>query len=61
MDFPEAVKNSSSILTEGAFIERLRRDPEIHLDPHIEHAALIYDVQSAADMTAVTVEQMLNL
>lgn len=50
MDFLEAVKNSSSILTEGAFIERLRRDPEIHLDPHIEHAALIYDAHGNANL-----------
>jgi len=31
------------ILTEGAVIERLHRDPSIELDPHILNAGLIYD------------------
>ena len=31
------------ILTEGAIAERLRRMPELTLDPYVAHAALIYD------------------
>ena len=48
MDFEQAVKNSPGVLTEGSLIERLRRDSAIHLDPHLEHAALIYDAYGRA-------------
>ena len=43
MNFVETVNSSPIILTEGAVIERLHRDPSIDLDPHILHAGLIYD------------------
>ena len=43
MSFVETVKNSQIILTEGAVIERLHRDPSIELDPHILNAGLVYD------------------
>ena len=45
MDFVETINSSPFILTEGAVIERLNRDPLIQLDPHILHAGLIYDDQ----------------
>ena len=43
MNFEDAVANAPVILTEGAVIERLRRDPAVDLDPHIANAGLIYD------------------
>ena len=43
MGFSEAVQGQPIILTEGALIERLRRDPDVSLDPHVLHAGLIYD------------------
>ena len=43
MKFEDAVANAPVILTEGAVIERLRRDPSVELDPHIANAGLIYD------------------
>ena len=43
MNFVETINSSPIILTEGAVIERLNRDPSIDLDPHILHAGLIYD------------------
>ena len=43
MDYARRVQTSRIILTEGALIERLRRDPAVQLDPHILHAGLIYD------------------
>jgi homocysteine S-methyltransferase len=43
MDFSDAVQGQSIILTEGALIERLRRDPAISLDPYVLHAGLVYD------------------
>jgi S-methylmethionine-dependent homocysteine/selenocysteine methylase len=43
MNFRETAARSTFILTEGAVIERLKRNPSIDLDPHILHAGLIYD------------------
>lgn len=43
MNFVETINSSPFILTEGAVIERLNRDPSIDLDPHILHAGLIYE------------------
>jgi homocysteine S-methyltransferase len=43
MGFIETVNHSAIILTEGAVIERLHRDPSIELDPHILNAGLIHE------------------
>ena len=43
MNFSDAVQDQPVILTEGALIERLRRDPAVSLDPHVLHAGLVYD------------------
>ena len=43
MNFVETINSSPIILTEGAVIERLHRDPSIDLDPYILNAGLIYD------------------
>jgi homocysteine S-methyltransferase len=43
MDFSDAVQGQPIILTEGALIERLRRDPAVSLDPQVLHAGLVYD------------------
>ena len=40
MIFEDAVANAPVILTEGAVIERLRRDPAVELDPQIANAGL---------------------
>lgn len=37
------IDNSSCILSEGAVIERLRRDSDFELDPHIVNSAFIYN------------------
>lgn len=42
MNFLETL-SSDIIITEGSVIERIRRDPELHLDPYIENASFIYD------------------
>ncbi|OGB95640.1 MAG: hypothetical protein A2Z31_06115 [candidate division NC10 bacterium RBG_16_65_8] len=42
MDFEATVGSHVVILTEGALIERLRRDATIALDPHVLHAGFIY-------------------
>ncbi len=43
MNFIESIKNSNAVITEGALLERLRRDQSVSLDPNIEHAGFIYD------------------
>ncbi len=42
MSFPDLLASSPVILGEGAVIERLRRNPDIVLDPHVVNSALIY-------------------
>ena len=39
----EAFQTEPLILTEGALVERLRRDPTVALDPDVLHAGFIYD------------------
>jgi len=41
--FVEVIQTEPVILTEGALIERLRRDATVTLDPHLLHAGFIYD------------------
>jgi homocysteine S-methyltransferase len=43
LPFPEFFEKYQCILGEGAVIERLRRNSEFELDPHIVHSAFIYD------------------
>ncbi|UCH83868.1 MAG: homocysteine S-methyltransferase family protein, partial [Candidatus Latescibacterota bacterium] len=31
------------VLAEGSIIERIRRDPSVNLDPHVENAGLVYN------------------
>ncbi len=40
--FEEVLARSAVVLTEGAVIERLRRNPECRLDEHVAHAAFPY-------------------
>ncbi len=42
MSFLDVVQTAPVILTEGALIERLRRDPTVALDPHVLHGGFIY-------------------
>jgi homocysteine S-methyltransferase len=43
VDAVTALRASPIILTEGALIERLRRDAAVSLDPHVLHAGFIYE------------------
>ena len=45
MDFISTVNTSSLIFTEGAVVERLRREFNVKLNQHIVHSGLIYDLQ----------------
>jgi homocysteine S-methyltransferase len=42
MNFNETIQAQKPILTEGAMVERVRRHPDVALDPEIAHAGLIY-------------------
>lgn len=44
-DFSTILRESRLILTEGAVIERLRREFSAELDPFIMHAGFIYDLE----------------
>ena len=43
MSFENCYKNSRIILTEGAIVERLRKECNVIFDPFVNHAGLIYD------------------
>lgn len=45
MDFVSTFKTSELIFTEGAVVERLRREYRVLLDQHIVHSGLVYDQQ----------------
>jgi homocysteine S-methyltransferase len=42
MGIQDVIKESNLIMTEGAVVERLRREFMVDLNPHIVHAGLIY-------------------
>ncbi len=42
MTFTDIIQSQQPILTEGAMVERLRRDPQITFDPDLAHAGLVY-------------------
>ena len=46
-------KHSPCILSEGAVIERLRRETDFALDPHIVNSAFIYDEFKRAALEAI--------
>ncbi|MGE5343421.1 MAG: homocysteine S-methyltransferase family protein [Candidatus Omnitrophota bacterium] len=43
MTFEETIASSRVVLTEGGMVERIRRDPEVQLDPFIAHSGLVYE------------------
>ncbi|MBI4537777.1 MAG: homocysteine S-methyltransferase family protein [candidate division NC10 bacterium] len=53
MKFLEVVAQAVGILTEGAIVERLRRDPTVNLDPHILHAGFVYDAGGRQQLGAL--------
>ncbi|MBP7746808.1 MAG: homocysteine S-methyltransferase family protein [Phycisphaerae bacterium] len=53
MTFTQALQHAPAMLTEGAIIERLRRDSAIKLDPHVLNAGLLYDPAGRRALTNV--------
>ncbi len=48
MDFIQTIHSNRFVLTEGAMIERVRRDPVVVLDPHVATANLVYTPEGRA-------------
>ncbi len=51
--FSEFLNRHPCILGEGAVIERLRRQPETLLDPHLANSAFVYDSSKRAALEAI--------
>jgi hypothetical protein len=60
MDFSQFVASGAAAITEGAVVERIRRDPAIALDPHILNGGLIYDSAGRARLAEIHSEYMLS-
>ncbi len=58
--FPSLLAQASHILGEGAVIERLRRETDFELDPHLVNSAFIYDDARRAALEAMY-RQYLNI
>jgi homocysteine S-methyltransferase len=53
LPFPEFFEKFRCILGEGAVIERLRRNSEFDLDPHLVNSAFIYDKDKRAALSGI--------
>jgi homocysteine S-methyltransferase len=53
LSFAELLQQARPVLGGGSMYERLRRHPDIECDPHIAHAALIYDDRMRAYVETV--------
>ena len=60
LPFPEFFEKYQCILGEGAVIERLRRNSELELDPHIVNSAFIYN-QDQRDALSEIYRQYLDI
>ncbi len=58
MNFKQTIANNPFIITEGAIVERMRRNPDIHLDPHIVCAGLIYDTEARKTLAQIYKEYL---
>ncbi len=50
MRLNDIIEKYQVILTEGAIVERLRRDTSIKLDPHIANAGFVYSEKGKAKL-----------
>jgi homocysteine S-methyltransferase len=53
MNFTERIRGGGLILTEGAVIERLRRDPSVELDPDVLSAGLPFHPEGRAALARI--------
>ncbi len=53
MDFAATINSTRPILTEGAVIERLRRETSLALDPHILHAGFVLEPEGCRALSLI--------
>lgn len=53
MKFQQAVTDLPFLLAEGSVVERLRRNPAVTLDPHIENTACLFDEHGRRAMETI--------
>ena len=53
LPFAEFFEKNQCILGEGAVIERLRRNSDIELDPHVVNSAFIYDKSKGTALSGI--------
>lgn len=53
MNFLDVIKNAPFIFTEGAVVERLRREFAVSMHPYLEHATLIYRDETKAILQSI--------
>jgi homocysteine S-methyltransferase len=53
MDFSQFAASGVPAIAEGAVVERVRRDPDLALDPHILNGGLIYEPASRARLAEI--------
>lgn len=58
MNFSQFVASGAPAITEGAVIERVRRDPAIALDPHILNGGFVYDAKARIRLAAIHADYM---
>ena len=58
VDFARCLGSEALILTGGSMFERLRRAPDVEVDPEIAHASLIYDDAARAVVERVQQEYL---
>ena len=58
MRFQETMTREPLVFAEGAVIERLRRDPDVDLDPYVAHAGFVYQAQATDALRRVYQEYL---
>jgi homocysteine S-methyltransferase len=58
VDFARCLASEALILTGGSMFERLRRSPEVVVDPDVAHASLLYDDAGRAVVERVQAEYL---
>lgn len=58
MNFSQFVGSGAPAITEGAVLERVRRDPAIALDPHILNGGFVYDAKARIRLAAIHADYM---
>lgn len=53
MSFAQFIASGAAAIAEGAVLERVRRDPDLALDPHILNGGFIYDEKGRASLAEI--------